>query len=94
MCIGVSVLMCKFSLIETEVKSIYPPYLQMFLICIFSTFFMVIISWLVEFTNLSSEGVSGWTDIFMWENLVNYLILTLFIGLGLLISYMYVGKYF
>ena len=66
----------------------------MFLICVNSTIFMVIISWFVEFSNLSSEGVSGWTDIFIWENLANYLILTLFIGLGLFISYMYVGKYF
>lgn len=64
LCLSVSVLMCKFSLLETEIKSIYPPYLSIFLNCVFSAFVMIIISWFVEATGISSEGVSGWTDIF------------------------------
>lgn len=57
-------MMCKFSLIETEVKSIFPPYLSMFITSVISAFLMVIISWIVEITNISSEGVTGWFDLF------------------------------
>lgn len=63
-CILVSILMCKFSLIETEVKSIYPPYLSIFISCVFCTFLMILISWFVEITGISTEGVTGWTDLF------------------------------
>lgn len=52
-CLCVSMMMCKFSLIETEVKNIFPPYLSLFITSINSAFFMVFISWFVEITNLS-----------------------------------------
>lgn len=93
-CLGVSILMCKFSLLETEIQSIYPPYLSIFLTCVFSTFVMIGISWFVEITGISTEGVTGWTDIFQLSNMINYMILSLFSGLGLFLSYMYIGKYF
>jgi hypothetical protein len=55
---------------------------------------MSMVSFFVEGTNLSDDGVSGWMGVFSAQNFWTYLFLSFFCGFGLVISYLFVYKFF
>ncbi|KAL4426749.1 hypothetical protein ABPG74_006527 [Tetrahymena malaccensis] len=92
LCLLTSFIVCRFGMLKKDDQMIYPTYLNLLIMSIFTAMNMFLVSLVTGCT--FSRDPDGVFALFTLKYFFIYLAIALFSGLGLFLSYIYISKFF